>query len=69
MSHKKKRMIINAIKNLIEKLDEMEGVAEICPQCDELFSKGIIYCDKCGEKIAPDRPQVKVKRILTGSEI
>jgi ribosomal protein L37AE/L43A len=57
------------MKNLIEKLNEMEGVAEICPQCDELFSKGIIYCDKCGEKIAPDRPQVKVKRILTGSEI
>ncbi len=69
MSHKNKRIIIDSMKNLIEKLDEMEGAAEICPKCGELFSKGIIYCDKCGDKIAPDRPQVKVKRILTGSEI
>ena len=57
------------MKNLIEKLDEMEGVAEICPKCNELFTKGMSYCDKCGERIAPDRPQVKVKRIFTGSEI
>ena len=68
MSHTNKRTIIRAMKNLIEKLDQMEGVAEICPQCGELFSKGIIFCDTCGEKIAPNRPRVKVKRILTGSE-
>ena len=68
MSHTNKGTIIRAMKNLIEKLEQMEGVAEICPQCGELFSKGIIFCDKCGEKIAPNRPRVKVKRILTGSE-
>ncbi len=61
MSRRDKTAITGEMMKLIEFLDDAGGEADLCPQCGEIKSKDVKYCDSCGAKL---KPVVKVKRIL-----
>ncbi len=67
MSRRDKEVIVAEMKKLLEELEYFSGSADLCEQCGKVNSEYALFCDSCGGRLKPpERPEVKIKRILSG---